>query len=75
MAWYYQFVSSGLCVQTRSSLKGTQSNCWISVCFRKVQPETLAIYPNYDYLADIQDSLLEMDGKIKSRKLQRFLTA
>lgn len=28
---------------------------------RKVGSETLKVYPNYDYLADIQDILLDMD--------------
>lgn len=28
----------------------------------------MAMYPHYDYLADIQDSLLEMDGKYEYRE-------
>lgn len=40
--------------------------------YRKVQPETLVIYPNYDYLADIQDSLLEMDGKAIDNSVRKI---
>lgn len=31
--------------------------------YRKVAADTFVKYPQYDYLADIQDSLLQMDGK------------
>ncbi|KAJ6637103.1 Head-specific guanylate cyclase, partial [Pseudolycoriella hygida] len=34
---------------------------WPGIINLKVQPENLVLYPNYDYLADIQESLLEMD--------------
>lgn len=31
---------------------------------RKVSPDTFTTYPNFDYLGDIQDSLLEMEGNV-----------
>lgn len=29
---------------------------------RRVDSDTFSTYPNFDYLGDIQDSLLEMEG-------------
>ncbi|XP_055385098.1 head-specific guanylate cyclase [Condylostylus longicornis] len=44
-----------------SALVNKYSTKWPNLIFLKVSPETLKTYPNYDYLSDIQDTLLDMD--------------
>lgn len=42
--------------------------------YRKMAPDTFDLYPNFDYLGDIQDKLLEMDGKRATQFSNQFST-
>ncbi|XP_055851460.1 head-specific guanylate cyclase [Episyrphus balteatus] len=44
-----------------TSLISKHSKSWPTICKLKIDTDILRSYPNYDYLADIQDILLEMD--------------
>lgn len=50
--------------------------CYIAniLIYRKMAPDTFDLYPNFDYLGDIQDKLLEMDGKRATNSSKQFST-